>query len=333
MSIIVAGAPSNLGGADTELYHNIKLWVKNRIPVTIVPMYVMSSGMVTEMRELGVTIKTYSPEAFKGGTVVSFCNGEFLKKIEEIRPYAKKIVWFNCMTWTFPMEIKVMQKGLIDYVGFVSDYQEKWLSESYAKLGVSWKKFEGYQPYFDVDDSSFNLDRPTSTYNIGRLSRPDPAKYSKDMWRIFNRVNSPKPKKVFIQAWSDAVRSKVGLPPKGLDYICTHANKFSQQDFYHKLHTIIHKTGGSRESYCRIVPECYQYGTVMIAENDYAFPKLIINGVTGFVCDSSDEMSFRASELAFDGDKRKKIVKNAFDFLKSVISNKNIIHPWKLLLS
>jgi glycosyltransferase involved in cell wall biosynthesis len=87
------------------------------------------------------------------------------------------------------------------------------------------------------------------------------------------------------------------------------------------VHCILHKTGGSRESYCRIVPEAYAYGVPIIVEDDFAFPELVENGVTGYRCSSSDEMSFRASELAFDEPRRKKMIFSAREHLLHEIAS------------
>ena len=84
---------------------------------------------------------------------------------------------------------------------------------------------------------------------------------------------------------------------------------------------MIHKTGGSRESYCRIVPECYAYGVPIIVEDDFAFPELVIDGETGFRCGSSEEMSYRASLLAFDEPLRKRIVEKGRMFLENKLSD------------
>ena len=88
-------------------------------------------------------------------------------------------------------------------------------------------------------------------------------------------------------------------------------NAISASDFYDRIHCLIHKTGGSRESYGRIVPEAYATGVAVVVEDDFAFPDLVEDGVTGFRCRSSDEMSFRASELAFDEPRRKRMVEKA----------------------
>jgi glycosyltransferase involved in cell wall biosynthesis len=93
---------------------------------------------------------------------------------------------------------------------------------------------------------------------------------------------------------------------------------------------MVHKTGGSRESYCRVVPEAYACGIPVIVERDYAFPDLVVDGVTGYMCGSSDEMSYRASELAFDEEKRKKMCYASNNHLVNEIASKEKCwKPWE----
>ena len=69
---------------------------------------------------------------------------------------------------------------------------------------------------------------------------------------------------------------------------------------YGRLHSLVHKKGGSRESYGRSV-----------VEDDYAFGELIEKGISGFLCCSSDEMSHRGSELAFNDTRRLRMTEAA----------------------
>ena len=142
------------------------------------------------------------------------------------------------------------------------------------------------------------------------------------MWNIFYKVSSPLPTKTFILGYGDNAHKKTGPAPAGLDWQIWSPGGISVKELYEKLHVIIHKTGGSRESYCRIVPEAYACGIPIIVEDDYAFPNLVIDGVTGYRCKSSDEMSFRASELAFDENKRRRIVRAGNKFLIKELANR-----------
>lgn len=336
--IWVAGFPSFVGGADTELLHNIDLWISNNVSVNLVPMFGMDDTVSEYVKSIGCNIHVYKSNIFKDKILVSFCNGEFLSKLPEIMELGKPktIIWFNCMTWTFDKELEAHKNGWIDYFGFVSNFQKKFLLPQLEKIR-SVKVFEGYIPYFNPNNFcqkiKFEYKKPINYFGVGRLSRDDPAKFSSDMWKIFDKVCCPIPKKVFILGFNDKVKEKTGDPPNGLDWMYWVAGAIPVNELYNNIHCIIHKTGGSRESYCRIVPEAYAFGVPIIVEDDYAFPELVIDGETGFRCKSSDEMSYRASELSFNENKRKKIILNANKHLYENIANKDKCWiPWNNIL-
>lgn len=324
--IWVAGYPSFLGGADTELLHNICLWRKHDVDVNLVPLFGCDSKIQQVMTEMGCITHNYNPKIFKDKILISYCNGNFLNELPKISEQGKPkmVLWNNCMTFSFPKEIEAHKNGLIDYHVFVSDYQRKWLE---PQLSVHKKVniLEGYKPYFDPNNKlqqiEFSYREPQDWFALGRISRDDGAKFSSDMWNIFYKVCTPKQKKVFILGYGPNAHKKCGNAPNGLDWQTWEPNVIPVKNFYNLIHCIIHKTGGSRESYCRIVPEAYSFGVPMIVENDYAFPQLIQNEVTGYICNSSDEMSYRASELAFNEQKRKDMIFAGRDFLINEIAS------------
>lgn len=332
--IWVAGYPSYFGGADTELLNNIYLWKDHNVDVHLVPMFGFEPRLATILQSLGCTTHDYRPDIFRGKVVVSFCNGEFLRLLPEITEKGKpaRVIWFNCMTWTFPNELTAQENGWIDLYGFVSSYQASLLRpqlEAHGKI----HEFEGYRPYFNASSVEFNYKAPDKWFSCGRISRDDMQKYPEDMWNIFYKICVPKHKKIFILGYGPNASIKTGKPPNGLDWQTWGPNEIPVKQIYQLLHCIIHKTGGSRESYCRIVPEAFAYGVPIITEDDYAFPDLIDNGVTGYRCKTSDEMSFRASELAFDEEKRKKMIYSARKFLENEIaSSDRCWKPWEQVL-
>jgi glycosyltransferase involved in cell wall biosynthesis len=335
--IWVAGYPSFLGGADSELLHNIDLWRSYDVEVNLVPMFGCDARIKSMMTAMGVRTHDYRPNIFRDKILASWCNGEFLGKLPEImqkgRPRA--VVWFNCMTWTFPRELAAHQNGWINHHGFVSSYQRNWLKPQLALHGKV-NELEGYRPYFNpknaAQDIQFQYRPPQKWFALGRISRDDGFKYSDDMWNIFYKVCTPGHKKVFILGYGPNAQAKCGNAPAGLDWQTWNQNEVPVKQVYQILHCLIHKTGGSRESYCRIVPEAYGYGVPVIVEDDYAFPDLVQDGVTGFRCKSSDEMSYRASQLAFDEPLRKKIVHEAYDYLTNdIASREKCWQPWEQL--
>ena len=332
--IWIAGYPSFYGGADTELFHNILLWHKIGIVVNLVPI---SSIVDKKMRDtcdgLGCHTHEYKKDIFKDKIVLSFCNGSFLDELGDIVAYGKpkKIIWFNCMTRLFEKEILAHQNDWIDQFGFVSRYQESVLRPQLEKYGEV-KKFEGYKPYFDYDSVKFEYRDPGDCFTVGRISRDDGTKYSTDMWKIFDKVCVPKRKKVFVLGFGENARKKCGDPPIGLDCRVCEPCAIDTGEFYRNVNCVIHKTGGSRESYGRFVLECYAYGVVPIVEKAYAFPEIVVDGVTGYTCETSDEMSFRASQLAFNENLRKTMIFNGRMNLEKILcSFEDCVKPWKRL--
>jgi glycosyltransferase involved in cell wall biosynthesis len=240
------------------------------------------------------------------------------------------------MTWTFPDEIKAHANGWIDYFGFVSRYQEGVLRpqlEQHRPVTA----LPDYRPFFNTENPSqhiaFSYRAPREWFGLGRVSRDDADKFAADTWNILYKVCSPIPKKVFILGYGPKAHSRCGEAPAGLDWQTWLPNQIPVRQLYGMLHALIHKTGGSRESYCRIVPEAYAAGVPIIVEDDFAFPELIVDGETGFLCKSSDEMSFRASELAFNEARRKRIVDAGYEYLKAnIASAPRCWEAWKKLL-
>jgi glycosyltransferase involved in cell wall biosynthesis len=335
----IAGYPSVLGGADTELLHLLDLFRLYQVETHLVPMFGHDNRMRAHCTAIGCITHPYRPSIFKDKTVVSYCNGNFLAHLHEIveRGKPRHVVWFNCMTTPFQKEIECHKKGWIDLHGFVSAYQRSLLQPEIEKHGRPVAAFEGYRPYFNPDNAAqkieFSYKAPDQWFAVGRLSRDDGNKYPHDLWQTFYKVCVPKAKKIFVLGYGPNAMRKCGSPPAGMDWQVWKPNEVPVSQFYHLLHCLIHKTGGSRESYCRIVPEAYAFGVPVVVEHNYAFPEIVVHGVTGFMCKSSDEMAFRASELAFDEERRKKVIQSAREHLLNEISSPALCwKPWQQLL-
>jgi glycosyltransferase involved in cell wall biosynthesis len=336
----IAGYPSFLGGADVELDHNIDLWRSFNVEVNLVPMFGKDAAMESLCRERGCHTHEYQPHIFQNKVVLSYCNGSFLERLPEI--YAAgppaAVIWFNCMTWAFDAELEAQRHGWLTYHGFISDYQRRHLLPKLKECGRPVRTFDGYLPHFNLENHSqkieFQYRPPSKWYGVGRVSRDDAGKYSADMWSIFNKVCAPIPTKAFVLGYGPHADGKCGPAPPGLDWQTWSPHEIPVRTLFENLHCMIHKTGGSRESFCRVILEAAAFGVPVVVENDYAFPELIVNGETGFLCDSSAEMSFRASQLAFDEELRSRIINQAREQLFKRFANRDECWaPWLRLLS
>ncbi len=332
----IAGFPSRYGGADTELDHVIDLLRARGVDVHLVPMFGADAAMRRSVRERGCRIHRYRPSIFEDRVVASFCNGQFLERLPEIveagRPAT--VIWFNCMTWLFEREIEAHRNGWIDYFGFNSAYQRSHLIPALQAIGPI-RSF-GYRPYFNPRRVQWRYREWEGTYRVGRISRDDGDKFSSDCWRIFDRVLVPRSlaKKVYVLGYGPNAARKIGPAPPGLDWRTWSPNEIDATQFFRTVDTMIHKTGGSRESYCRVLIEAYAHGVVPIVEEDFAFPELVVHGETGYMTSDSDEMSYWASRLAHTPSEHRRLAENGrLHLVENLVPAELCWRPWRDLLA
>ena len=328
-SIWVAGFPSLYGGADTELDHLIDLLRSRDVAVHLVPMFNADPAMRQSVVDRGCAVHEYSDRVFADRTVLSFCNGEFLAKLPAIVAAGPphEVIWFNCMTWTFAAERSVHARGLIDRFGFQSQYQRSMLLPLLERHGPV-RSF-GYRPYFNPRRVEWRYRDWDGAYRVGRISRDDQDKFAADTWEMFERVDAPLSlrKEIYILGYGPNAERKIGPPPPGVSCQLWPPNGVPATMFYRTIDTMIHKTGGSRESSSRVLLEAYAHGVVPIVERDFAFPELVVHGETGFMASTSDEMSAYASELARDPDRHRRIAENGRRHLEQTLGDEDVC--WK----
>lgn len=329
--IWVVGMPSRGGGADTELDHQIDLWRMHGVEVHIVPLsdlggYLPSpaSAAMKSCLDRGCRVHRYAPDIFAGKVVISFCNGPFLKALPEIVESGRPdcVIWVNCMTWVFEDEKRAHANGWIDLHAYQSKYQRDLIVPQLERIGPVHEL--PYRAFYNVQNAQqavrFNDRPPTGYFGIGRISRNDPAKFAPDTWRIYDDVESPLPKRALILGYDSRIEERIGPPPAGMDCVTYPVGEYPVEALLSEIHVMIHKTGGSRENWPRTLLEAYNAGVVPIFENDYGCREMIIDGVTGFLCDTSDEMSARASQLAHDEPLRKQMAEAGYRHLTETLA-------------
>jgi hypothetical protein len=334
LELWVAGFPSSYGGADTELDHLIDLLRARGVAVHLVPMFGADQAMTRSVLARGCTIHPFSDDVFRGRVVASFCNGHFLDRLPAIVECGRPalVVWFNCMTQAFEAERRAHRQGWIDCFGFLSNYQERQLRPELERLRPV-RKFP-YRAYFNPGRVEFRYREWAGEYRIGRISRDDGAKFAPDTWRIFDRVLVPPSlrKKTYVLGYGPNAAARIGPAPPSLDWRTWAGNEIPATQFFRTVDTMIHKTGGSRESYCRVLVEAYAHGVVPIVERDYAFPELVEDGETGFMCSDSDEMSYRASWLAFHPEAHRRMAEAGRRHLEVLMEDEACWAGWRDLL-
>jgi hypothetical protein len=298
-------------------------------------MFGADEAMVQSVQARGCHVHDYRDDIFADRVVASFCNGEFLRRLPDIAAAGRPrcTVWFNCMTWLFDAEKAAHQQGLIDCFGFVSAYQKAMLLQLLQQIAPV--RIFDYRPYFHTERVAWQYRAWDGSYRVGRISRDDEAKFAPDTWRIFNRVLVPQhlQKKAYVLGFGQNAERRIGSAPPGLDWRTWAPNEIPATQFYRTIDTMIHKTGGSRESYGRVLVEAYAHGVVPIVERDYAFPDLVVHGETGYLASDSDEMSYWASWLAMHPAEHQRVARNGRMHLEQTLADPEACwRGWKGLL-
>ncbi len=239
--------------------------------------------------------------------VINFCSREFLENLEEISRHTKRIMFSNCMTWVFPLEKKHAAHNIISHYLYQRDEVRTDHENQLKKLGAT-SKFITFTPYFDDSSLEFSVKDQDKSY-LGRISRQDSDKFSKDTLHIYDYIVSPKWKEGVFLGFDSRSQAKIGKPPS---WIKTYANQhaLSVKDFWNRVDMIIQPTD-TTENLPRIGFEAMHSGKPLVVDNRGGWKTMIEHGVTGFLCNTPREFIYYGSRLCFETDLRSKIAINA----------------------
>ena len=205
--LVVIGMPSSVGGADTELYDQIKCWSMMGIKVHLVPT--TKPRNCVDLSNLNVVvhdIKDYN--VCDGQYVIGYCNPYFLKDIKVISKLAKDTMWASCMCFNFKEEIEAAYNGLIGSYIYQTYHQYQKCAGHLLKASkhCDFNKYLVHQinPYFDRTPFQYRPNK-VKPFKIGRISRGDPAKFGKDQFKIYKNAGLFP---ILIVGWNDRVAKK-----------------------------------------------------------------------------------------------------------------------------
>lgn len=142
-----------------------------------------------------------------------------------------------------------------------------------------------YQPVSVPKEPEF--DTPTDGVRIGRICTPKPDKWMlDDLFPLYEKLGNQFP---------EVTWEFVGCPEKIKEPLkaCLPRTVFyeaspSARGLLHSWNAMLY-SGSLPESYGRTVCEAQRAGCIPIVRNIGAFPEQIVNGHTGFLCDSDEE--------------------------------------------
>lgn len=330
--LFILGFPSEYGGAGSELRHQIHLWVKAfpEIKLCIIPTQQghENEPLREEMIQLGVEIHP-EPLDFSilapDDAIINFCSKEFLENLETITSFTKRTIFVNCMTWLFPLEKRTARHNWIQFYL----YQRPQIRDEHAiqlRHRGAAGQFIHFHPYFSQEGWEFSC-QEQEKYHLGRISRQDADKFSKDTLHIYEYITSPRWKQGHFLGFDARSQQKIGKP---YDWISTYADQRSMpvKDFYKQVDVIVQPTD-TTENLPRIGFEAMFSGCPLVVDDRGGWQYMIRHGVDGFLCKTPQEFIYWGTRLAFEFDLRMQIAENAYERAKELASFEVSAASWK----
>jgi hypothetical protein len=301
-SLCIIGHPSPLGGADTELDHQIHCWQAMGIEVHICPTGPLDDNLkAMQMEERGcIYHRPKDWPSLEGRHCIAFCNGEFLKHAKSIKRYARSTTFVNCMSWNFDGELEGQSNGHIDFHLYQTKHSYEKVREKLRNLGTYRPLF--FKPYFHTEAFPYIDNRSQDKFRFGRISRDDADKYSSRQLWIYETMTAPVLKEGLILGWGHNAEKKFGRRPEPYINVLP-PGAMSQRAFYAQCEAII-MTTETFENLPRVGFEAMASGSILIVDNRGGWKLEVEDGVTGWLCNDDREFVYKASRCAFEKEER-----------------------------
>lgn len=306
--------PSHVGGADTKFVHLLPL-LAEEYDITVVPngpQYLERAEWRDYLHGLGVAVALHEalPERVDGWAV-SLCNGKFLKDglAADMKRRGARIAWSNEMMWHFEGEMEALQSGLIDRLMYVSPAQRGALEPGYRRAlevpaaGYNGGEVSGEIPRGQlppapwvmtgnwIDPSAFPYRRRgadgSGPFTVGRLSRPDPAKFPDHFPKSYEGLGLREPVRFRIMGWSEKLAERWCEHEFDSRWELLAPAAEPVTDFLNSLDVFVYGLSPRfQESWGRAVVEAMLCGAVPIVPQGggHHLENLVTHGVSGFLC-------------------------------------------------
>jgi hypothetical protein len=319
--LYIFGWPSFVGGADTKLAHLIGL-LRDHFAITVVPNQghaLDEKVWIKYLQKHGAAFCTFDQLPKKlSGIGLSLCNGGFFpdKIAHRAKERGLRIIWSSEMMWHHEGELDAVKAGVIDKVLYVSELQKKYLAPGYKKLPSAMTgNF--------VNPAEFPFkERANSTFTIGRLSRPDPAKFPEDFPVFYERLELPDTR-FRVMAWSEEMAKKYAWHPFGKQWEFLTEAQEPQVKFLHSLDLFVYPLGHFfKESWGRSTVEAMLTGCIPLVPPGHHLDHLVKDGVNGFICHDFKDYQSHAHELYFNLEMRQQMARQARKYTIKHFCNK-----------
>jgi glycosyltransferase involved in cell wall biosynthesis len=337
VKVFLLGYPGDVGGANTECLHTVKLWRQFGVDVTLVPTWTVNTKYKPILDSWGCTTleagkngkELRNVPGLAGSVVVGFCNQFFSINGDLLRSLGCKLVNVPCMTyWDNLDQVFCKKHGVWDAIVYQSAWQRKLLEKGLSAHAYNSEK-QGHliRGAFLADDWNY---QPAAHENgqpfvVGRMARGAKDKWSRQTWPTYQSISYPS-KHVDLLGVSNDVMYRLGpLPQKpGFTVTLRQPGSIRVQDYLSKLHCLLPINGEAGENWPRAGLEAFACGVPVVAQGRWGWNEMILHGETGFLA-TDDQLAGCASVLAWDESLRLKIAARARERLLDELAKPEVI--------
>lgn len=315
--IFVYGFPEIYGGANTELYHQIILWLdmgKNIHIVNDIDCF-QNAFLYKKLKKQGVVFHEKNDwKILNGNPIISFCNRRYLQNLKEIKKHTDKTIYVNCMCHISPHEMQCVNDGLISMLLYQNDDIRLRAMQILKATAIKNRtKFRTFTPFFDNRQFPFTTNRPDEWFGCGHISRFCADKFSKLTLPVYERFVSPVPKRGMFLGCDSKVEKKIGKPFSWIKS-SKHPFDISPQEFYRHCNIVL-QPSDIEENWPRIGFEAMSSGSVLIVDNRGGWKKMIKHGKTGWLCNTPRDFIYYASKMAYEPSLRNDMASAAREYI------------------
>jgi len=344
--IFQLGYPGNMGGANTEAWHTVRLWREAGWDVTMIPTWGHDDYWENRLNSIGVSTVHVSVEDLEkvpglpGSIVVGMCNQHFCRtkakgqrwqNFARLKAMGCRTVWAPCMCFIFPHEQFTWSRyGVPDAMVFQSQFQRQRFELAIHNWGYSPEQGFTIRGAFWPDEFPFKPRRhaPGSGFTIGKLARPDADKWPKNLWEVIGGVPYER-RQALAMGWNDTLEKKVGPPPDWAT--CLPPQDVSSTEFLSRCHCLLGINGGAQENWPRVGLEAMASGVPLITYDGWGWREMLQQQETGILCENDQEVQYWAAYLAHNESRRLEIAEAARVEVERVSNPLLLTSAWERL--
>ena len=313
--LFIIGYPSAIGGANTELWHTVKLWRRFGLGITLLPTWHADEAWRARLDAIGCRTIVCQGDALPrvpglaGSVVVSFCNTKFLAVADRIARLGCRTIWLGCMNWLFPQErLHYRRFGPFDRHVFQSRHQHDQLVPPTPPLRIP-----GAPGADHPRGDGRRRDRLPAAAARGRASRwwsaasaaPIPTSSRP---RCGGRTGGFRIRSVPV-CWAGETASRPAPARRRPGPSVFRPGASRPRSFSSRCTCWSSPTPAAVENWPRVGLEAMAAGVPLVVDAKGGWLEMLRHGRTGYLCRTDDELAYYTARLAYDEGHRLRLVR------------------------